>query len=285
MGVDELYFKMMILDLCNPPTGGLHGDASVDDVRSLAYTVWSNNKQVTTRDIHQKFLTLVMTPIKQYNDRLSNAIHCGVASRQVDKLMKQLADKTGVDFLILQDLVEQNKSVTLCKPINTMSDEDVMRLYGTDREQLTQLKYQKQKELETFIAVKMETLKVIRDANGSSIRKLDVIEHDNESWNEHFIDETQDSKENKETNVKIVDLTDSIAAHKETFLILKQAVANATYESEKHQKQMQLSAVSMEIIEWLTEFERLDATAYNEWFSANQWAMDILAADLENAFD
>merc|ERR1712176_996412 len=220
--VDKLCFKTIILDSCKPPIsavlGGLHEDATQDEV-SLPYTFWTNIKQVTTRDIHQKFLTLVMTPVRQNDDaaRLSNAIQFGVTSRQVDKLMKQLADKTGVDFLILQDLVEQNNSVTLCKPINTMSDEDVMRLYGTDREQLTQLKYQKQKELETFIVVRKEIVQTINNVSTKNIKQIDIIpedqtdddiKYDNESLNE------MDHVDKEDVEAKDVDLTDNIATDK-----------------------------------------------------------------------
>jgi len=207
VGVDKLYFRMIILDSCKPPIpeahGGLYGYATEDEIKSLSLTFWTNIKQVTTRDIHQKFLNLVMVPVKQ-NDiesRLSNAIQCGVVERQVDKLIKQLVDKTNVDALELEKLVK-NSNAMIRKPINKLKRDELQQLYGVTREELEETQQKKEKELKKFIAMKKETLSAINTVNGKSANKWnksileneseDDIKDDNESLDEYFIQESNE---------------------------------------------------------------------------------------------
>merc|ERR1712176_1717635 len=207
VGVDKLYFRTIILDSCKPPIpeahGGLYGYATEDEIKSLSLTFWTNIKQVTTRDIHQKFLNLVMVPVKQ-NDiesRLSNAIQCGVVERQVDKLIKQLVDKTNVDALELEKLVK-NSNAMIRKPINKLKRDELQQLYGVTREELEETQQKKEKELKKFIAMKKETLSAINTVNGKSANKWnksileneseDDIKDDNESLDEYFIQESNE---------------------------------------------------------------------------------------------
>eukprot|EP01083_Nonionella_stella_P078264 214078_1 len=111
-------------------------------IRHLSYVFWTNIKHIATRIIIQKVSFLVMEPIKQHDDRVSNAIHCGVNGRQIQVLVNKLVDKTGVDVVALQQLIDKQLALV------------------NDHEKLTQIKLGNEKELdlETLMKRKQEHL-------------------------------------------------------------------------------------------------------------------------------
>merc|ERR1712173_496426 len=151
---------------------------------------------VTTRDIVQKMTNLVMAPINQHDERLSNAIQCGVAGRQVQKLMNALVDKTGVDVLALEQLIKTKSSIQIPKAINDLDNKELEDIYGINRDTLMKIKRKKLKELSEFRVLKKQTLvKIYHIKNGSvdelegkKMQKKAEIDEDEDDVKEYDVD-------------------------------------------------------------------------------------------------
>merc|ERR1712228_32437 len=170
---DQLFYEAIHGQKLNHPMtfGATSYDIAL--IRHLSYTFWTNIKQVTTRDIIQKMTNLVMAPINQHDERMSNAIQCGVAGRQVQKLMNALVDKTGVDVLALEKLIKEKSSIQIAKPINDLDNKELEEIYGINRETLVKIKKKKLIELTEFRKLKKETLVKIYYIKNGDIKQLE----------------------------------------------------------------------------------------------------------------
>merc|ERR1712154_461676 len=108
---DQLFYEAIYGQKLNHPISFGSTAYDIALIRHLSYTFWTNIKQVTSRDIQQKMTNLVMAPINQHDDRVGNAIQCGVDGRQVQKLVERLVEKTGVDVLALEQLIKNKSSI------------------------------------------------------------------------------------------------------------------------------------------------------------------------------
>ncbi len=97
-------------------------------IRHMSYVFWSNIKQQITRDVIQKISKLIMAPIKQHDEIISNAIQCGVDQRQVQNIMDDLVQKTGVDVLALTKLIDNKSTIQIPKSINDLDNNVVKQI-------------------------------------------------------------------------------------------------------------------------------------------------------------
>eukprot|EP01084_Bolivina_argentea_P228732 386242_1 len=136
---DQLFYEAIHGQKLNHPItfGSIAYDIAL--IRHLSYTFWTNIKHITTRDIVQKVTNLVMAPINQHDDRMANAIQCGVDQRQVQRLMNQLVDKTGVDVLELEKLIKTKSSIKIPKAINDLDNAELEEIYGINRDMLIKI--------------------------------------------------------------------------------------------------------------------------------------------------
>jgi len=170
---DQLFYEAIHGQKLNHPMtfGATSYDIAL--IRHLSYTFWTNIKQVTTRDIVQKMTNLVMAPINQHDERLSNAIQCGVAGRQVQKLMNALVDKTGVDVLALEQLIQTKSSILIPKAVNDLDNKELEEIYGINRETLVKIKKKKLKDLSEFRVLKKQTLVKIYHIKNGDVDQLE----------------------------------------------------------------------------------------------------------------
>eukprot|EP01084_Bolivina_argentea_P252083 423042_1 len=187
---DQLFYEAIHGQKLNHPIQ--FGSTSYDIalIRHLSYTFWTNIKQLTTRDIVQKLTNLVMAPINQHDDRISNAIQCGVDGRQVQKLVNKLVEKTGVDVLALEQLIKNKSTIQIPKSINDLDNKELEEIYGINRETLLKIKEKRVKQLKDFKKLKKKTLLKIYHIKNGSVE--DINQGKNNDDEKEDIDDDED---------------------------------------------------------------------------------------------
>merc|ERR1719384_1916251 len=169
---DRLFYESIHGQKLNHPMTIGAASYEIALIRHLSYTFWTNIKHVTTRDIVQKMTNLVMAPINQLDDRVANAIQCGVAGRQVQKIKDALVEKTGVDVVALENLIEKS-SIQIPKAINDLDNKELEEIYGINRETLLKVKQEKLVALKEFRQLKKDTLQKIYYIKNGDVEGLE----------------------------------------------------------------------------------------------------------------
>jgi len=169
---DRLFYEAIHGQKLNHPMTIGAASYEIALIRHLSYTFWTNIKHVATRDIVQKMTNLVMAPINQLDDRVANAIQCGVAGRQVQKLKDALVEKTGVDVVLLEKLIEKS-SIQIPKAINDLDNKELEEIYGINRETLLKIKKEKLVALKEFRQLKKDTLQKIYYIKNGDVEGLE----------------------------------------------------------------------------------------------------------------
>ena len=187
---DQVFYAAIHAQKVNHPIMIGAADYDIPLIRHLAYTFWATIKHVSTRDIQQKSLNLVMAPVNHHDERLSTAVHCGVDSRQLQALIHGLVKKTGVDVLALESLIKNKSSVQIPKAINDLDNKELEEIYGINRETLLEIKNSRVKQLKEFKKLKAQTLvKIYHIKNGT----VDEIEEGGDDDEKIDIEEEDDS--------------------------------------------------------------------------------------------
>ena len=145
----------------------------IELIRKISYIWFTMIKQVAIRDIAQKLNNLVMAPIKQHDDSLTNAIHCGVKGRHIMSLINRLVDQTGVDATELETLIKSRSTIPITKPINDLNNDELKEFCGIDRDKLKKLKEQRITELNKLKSWKEKQLKKIRLIKNGKFNQLE----------------------------------------------------------------------------------------------------------------
>ena len=195
---DQLFYEAIHGQKLNHPITFGSTTYDIALIRHLGYTFWTNIKQLTTRDIVQKLTNLVMAPINQHNERVGNAIQCGVDQRQVNALIQKLVAKTGVDVLALERLVKSKSTIQIPKAINDLDNKELEDIYGINRETLLKVKEKRVKDLRNFKKLKAKTLLKIYHIKNGSVDDLDNAS-DKEEKTEFEEEDEYDTINNKQT--------------------------------------------------------------------------------------
>ena len=185
---DEHFYEAIHAQKLNHPISFGSTAYDIRLVRHLSYTFWTNIKQVTMRDTIQKLTNLVMAPVNQHDERLANAIQCGVDRRQVQMLVNKLVDKTGIDVIALEELIKTRSTMQIPKAINDLDNKELEEIYGINREMLLKVKEKRVRQLKEFKKLNKKTLLKIYyikngnvdDLEGRDDEKLDVEDDEEE---------------------------------------------------------------------------------------------------------
>jgi len=148
----------------------------IDTIKRYSFVFWTILKQTMIREIIQKVANHVMAYVTQH-DRLANAVHVGVDRRNIQDLLNQLVEKTGVDNTLLEAFVKKNRTRHIEQSINDLNEDDLKQVYGIDVERLRQVRQRKIAELEQYKRLKARTMqKIYLIKNGN----FDAIPDDEE---------------------------------------------------------------------------------------------------------
>jgi len=164
-------------------------------IRHLAFCFWTNIKHSTTRDVIQKLSNRVMAHINQHDDRLANAVQCGVDKRQVQNLIVKLVDRTGVDVALLENLIFSKSTITITSSINDLEDEQIEQEYGINRDDLEKEKNQKAKELDQFRKIKKITMDKINRIKNNQFDETQIKYNNNYHSDDDLFDQNEETKE------------------------------------------------------------------------------------------
>ncbi len=144
---DELFYNVVYAAKPNFPITFQSNQYDIPLIRHLSYVFWSTIKQQIIRDVIQKITKMIMAQIKQHDEIISNAIQCGVDQAQLQAIITDLVNKTGIDVLALTKLIKNKSTITIPKAINNLDNNELAKLYGINRKELLKQKEIKIKQL------------------------------------------------------------------------------------------------------------------------------------------